>query len=179
MVGRVVNLCAAEHTASTDPVSRVAVQAGAMFRRHPVLTLVTIAYLGVVAWVTLGPQPLDTAGRGTLRRLLNLFGNHDLTSWITYDRVEFAANVLMFLPIGLFFLLLLGRRQWWIAMLLGFGLTLVIELAQNSIADRVSDPRDVLANTIGALIGVIAALVITGPAARRQKRMSRLPQRAG
>jgi len=150
-----------------------------MFRRHPVLALVTIAYLGVVAWVTLGPQPLSTAGRGLLRRILAALGNHELTDWITYDRVEFVANVLMFVPIGLLFVLLFGRRQWWLAVLIGIAITLMIELAQSSIIDRVSDPRDVLANTAGAFLGVLVALAITGPAARRGKRMSQRPQRAG
>lgn len=150
-----------------------------MFRRHPVLALITIAYLGVVAWVTLGPQPLSTVSRGILKRILAALGNHDLTDWITYDRVEFVANVLMFLPIGLLFVLLFGRRQWWLAVLIGIAITLAIELAQTSIADRVSDPRDVLANTAGAFLGVLAAMAITGPAARRGKRMSRLAQRAG
>ena len=30
-----------------------------MFRRHPYLSLTTFAYLGFVAWITLGPQPFD------------------------------------------------------------------------------------------------------------------------
>jgi glycopeptide antibiotics resistance protein len=147
-----------------------------MFRRQPALAVVTIAYLGVVAWVTLGPQPLNAAGRGILRRVLNFFGNHSATDWITYDRVEFTANVLMFVPIGLLFVLLFGRRQWWLAMLAGIALTLTIELAQMSLADRVSDPRDVLANSIGAFVGVLVALVVTAPAARRERRMSRARQ---
>jgi glycopeptide antibiotics resistance protein len=150
-----------------------------MFRRHPALSVVTLAYLGVVGWVTLGPQPLDTAGRGILRRILAVLGNHDLTDWITYERVEFVANVLMFVPIGLLFLLLFGRRQWWLAVLVGVALTLAIELAQLSLTDRVSDPRDVLANTMGAFLGVLLALFITGPAARREKRMSQRPQHVG
>ncbi|CAN5206941.1 hypothetical protein BH09ACT3_BH09ACT3_10570 [soil metagenome] len=154
-------------------------QARLMFRRHPVLALITIAYLGVVAWVTLGPQPLSTASRGILKRILAALGNHELTGWISYDRVEFVANVLLFVPIGVLFVLLFGRRQWWLAVLIGIAITLAIELAQTPIADRVSDPRDVLANTAGAVLGVLAALAITGPAARRGKRMSRLAQRAG
>jgi len=162
-----------------EPAYSGTVQARLVFRRHPVLSIATVAYLGVVGWVTLGPQPLNADGRGLLRRILRVLGDHDLTGWITYDRVEFAANVLMFVPIGLLFLLLFGRRQWWLAVLVGVALTLAIELAQLSIAERVSDPRDVLSNSIGTVLGVLVALVITGPAARRRKRLSRLPQRTG
>ncbi len=134
-----------------------------MIRRHPVLTVLTLGYLGVVAWVTLGPQPLDAGGSRALYRLLRYFGNHELTRWITYDRVEFSANVAMFVPIGLLFVLVLGRRRWWLAMLIGVALTVTIELSQRGIPGRVSDPRDVLANSLGAMLGVIVALLVTIP----------------
>jgi glycopeptide antibiotics resistance protein len=140
-----------------------------MFRRHPVLTFFTLAYLAVVAWVTLGPQPLDDSADSLLWRFLDLFERHEVTSWITYDRVEFTANILMFLPIGLFFLLLLGRRRWWLAILFGFFLTVVIETAQLFIPGRVSDIRDIESNTIGAVIGVLVGLLLTWGKARRLK----------
>lgn len=138
-----------------------------MFRRHPILSLVTMAYLAGVGWTTLGPQPLDGRSGSWLWRALNFFGRHDTTSWITYDRVEFSANVAMFFPVGLFFLLLLGRRLWWLAILLGFGLTLGIEATQLFLPTRVSDIRDIVANTSGAALGVLIGLVLTAPKARR------------
>jgi len=141
-----------------------------MLRRHPLLALFTIGYLAVVAWVTLGPQPLDAAGSRALFRLLRFFGNHDATQWITYDRVQFLANIAMFVPVGLLFLLVLGRRRWWLAIAAGVVATVAIEVAQRGIPGRVSDPNDVLANSVGALVGVIAALVITTPAALRDRR---------
>ncbi|MDQ1605844.1 MAG: hypothetical protein QOJ18_211 [Microbacteriaceae bacterium] len=141
-----------------------------MFRRHPLLSLVTVGYLGLVGWITLGPQPLNSQDQRLLARILSYFGNHDATRWINYNLVEFSANVAMFVPLGVFFLLLLGRRRAWLAMLLGVVITVGIETAQLFIAGRVSDPRDVLANSAGTLIGVLAALVITAPAARRARR---------
>jgi glycopeptide antibiotics resistance protein len=141
-----------------------------MFRRHPLLSALTFGYLALVGWITLGPQPLDTQDQRLLSRILSFFGNHDATKWINYNLVEFSANIAMFVPLGLFFLLLLGRKRAWLAMLLGVTLTVGIETAQIFIAGRVSDPRDVLANSTGTLIGVIAALIITAPAARRARR---------
>jgi glycopeptide antibiotics resistance protein len=138
-----------------------------MFRRHPILSTLTVAYLAVVGWVTLGPQPFDEHTGGWIYRLLDVFQAHTVTDWITYDRLEFISNIGMFMPIGLFFLLLLGRRRWWLAILCGFALTVGIESAQLFIPGRVSDIRDVISNTTGAIVGVVLGLILTAPAARR------------
>jgi glycopeptide antibiotics resistance protein len=95
-------------------------------------------------------------------------------SWIGFSELEFAANVAMFVPLGLFFVLLLGRRRWWLGLLIAVGITFVIEFAQQGIPNRVSDPRDLLSNSLGAALGATAALVLTASEARR----ARLAQRA-
>lgn len=148
-----------------------------MFRHHPVLSLVTFVYLGVVAFVTLGPQPFDDGSGSLVWRLLAFFGRYPPTAWISYGTLEFWSNVAMFVPVGLFFLLLLGRRRWWLAILLGVLLTCGIEFAQLFIPGRVSDPRDVLANSVGAFVGVVVALVWTWPAAIRRARERRMRAR--
>jgi glycopeptide antibiotics resistance protein len=137
-----------------------------MFLRHPVLSVATFAYLAVVGWLTLTPQPEDKHD-GLLWRIALFFESHASTEWITFNLLEFAANVAMFLPIGVFFVLLLGRRQWWLAIALAVVLTLAIEFAQQYIPNRVSDPRDLLSNSAGAVVGVVAALVLTARKARR------------
>ncbi|MBC7724991.1 MAG: VanZ family protein [Burkholderiaceae bacterium] len=144
-----------------------------MFRRHPLLALSTFAYLGFVAWVTLGPQPLDDRGNTLLFRALRFFSRHDTTSWLTYNRVEFLANVGMFVPVGMFFLLLFGRRMWVVAIIAGGALTCAIEFTQMFLPDRVSDVRDIVANSTGALVGVILTLVLTWGKARRLRRERR------
>lgn len=132
-----------------------------MLHRHPVLSVVTLAYLAFVGWVTLGPQPLDSTNNGWLLRALGFFSRHDATDWITYGRVEFAANVGMFVPIGVFLLLLFGRRLWWLAILSGIILTGSIEFAQQFLPTRYPDVRDLIANSTGTVLGVLFALVIT------------------
>ena len=148
-----------------------------MFRQHPLLSLVTFVYLGVVGWLTLGPQPIDDGTDSIVFRILAWTARHPSLDWVGYAEVEFAANVAMFVPIGLFFLLLFGRRRWWIAVLLGVALTITIETVQLSLPDRVSDPRDLVANSVGALIGVIGALIVTTPAAIRLNRERTLRSR--
>jgi glycopeptide antibiotics resistance protein len=138
-----------------------------MFLRHPFLSFVTLAYLALVGWITLGPQPFDGSAGGLIWRALRVFQRYEATDWITYSRLEFGANVAMFVPIGLFFLLLFGRRLWWLSVLFGVGLTVAIEFVQLFLPARVSDPRDLVANSSGAFIGVMAALVLTASKARQ------------
>jgi hypothetical protein len=70
-----------------------------MLHRHPVLSLITLAYLAFVGVVTLGPQPLDSSNSGWLLRALGFFSRQNATDWIPYDRVEFTANIGMFVPV--------------------------------------------------------------------------------
>jgi glycopeptide antibiotics resistance protein len=139
-----------------------------MFLRHPLLSLATLAYLGFVGWITLGPQPFSGTN-SIVFRILDVVDAYAPTSWVTYAGLEFTGNVLMFLPIGLFFLLLVGRRRWWLAMLFGVLLTIGIESAQLFLPGRVTDPRDIVANSAGALLGVLVALVLTAAKARRPR----------
>lgn len=148
---------------SSDAAPSRLKQTGWMLRRHPILVLLTVGYLVVIGLMTLGPQPVTATSSRILFRLLRFFGDHSSTHWITYDRVEFSANIVMFVPVGVLFLLILGRRRWWLATLIGVALTVTIELSQRGIAGRVSDPRDILANSVGAFIGVLIALLATIP----------------
>lgn len=132
-----------------------------MLHRHPFLGLFTAAYLAFVGWATLGPQPVSVDADGWLWRLLNILGRHDLTDWVTYSRLEFIANIAMFFPVGLFLLLLFGRRFWLLAIVLSCALTVGIETAQLFIPTRVSDLRDVVANRAGGALGVLVGLVLT------------------
>jgi glycopeptide antibiotics resistance protein len=150
-----------------------------MFRRHPVLSTLTLLYLLVVAWVTLGPEPYDEQSGGLLWRFLDFFAQHEATDWITFSRVEFAANVLMFVPLGLFLVLLFGRRQWWLAVLLGSATSVAIEVSQGAfLPTRVSDLRDVIANSSGALIGVVVGAIVMAASDLRRRRRARGRARA-
>lgn len=137
-----------------------------MFLRHPFVSVATLAYIALVGWLTLSPQS-TIQEQGILDRLVRFFERHDATDWLTYPRVEFGLNVAMFIPFGIFFVLLLGRRRWWLVILLCIALTLTIEFAQQGIPGRVSDPRDLVSNSAGAVLGALAALVLRPPAARR------------
>lgn len=144
-----------------------------MLHRHPFLSLVTLAYLGFVAWLTLTPGSAAPTQSDLVLRVLARLQGYDELSWLTYDRAEFLANVALFVPVGLFLLLLFGTRLWWIAAAGAFAMTAAIETAQRSIPGRVPDERDLVANTAGALIGILLGVVLTLPATLRRGRARR------
>ncbi len=139
-----------------------------MLHRHPFLSFVTLVYLAFVGWVTLTPGPNAPTQSDLVLRVLARLQAHERLSWLTYDRAEYLANVGLFVPVGLFLLLLFGTRLWWLAVAAALTMTSLIETAQRSIPGRVPDERDIAANTLGAVVGVCLGLVLTFPATLRR-----------
>lgn len=126
-----------------------------------VLALLSAVYLWGVAWMTLTARPYGSDIAAALDRLLAWFAQRESTAWITFDRVEFGANVAMFVPLGIFAVLWFGVRGWWTAPVLGLLASGAIELTQAVFLDtRVSDVRDLVANTLGAVIGMLLMLLL-------------------
>jgi glycopeptide antibiotics resistance protein len=144
-----------------------------MFHRHPFLSLVTFAYMGFVGLVTLTPESRAPIPIGLVVRVLDAFHRRGYLETLTVYRVEFLANIAMFVPIGVFLLLLVGAERWWIAVFLPFFMAAFIETAQRSIPGRVPDPRDVVANTLGGIAGVFLAMILTLPGTLRRRRRKR------
>ena len=145
-----------------------------MLHRHPFLSLLTLVYLAFVGLVTLTPgsgQPdYQHLAARVLSRLERYPELEPLTSRLSIERIEFLANIGLFVPLGVFLLLLVGSRLWFVALAAGVVLTSMIENIQRSIPGRVSDPRDVAANSIGMVIGIVLALVLTLPGTLRRRR---------
>ena len=147
---------------------------GGVLHRHPFLSLLTLLYLGFVGLVTLTPGSdtpdyYDLAAR-VLARMQRYPELDPLTHRLSVERIEFLANIGLFVPLGVFLLLLVGTRAWWVALMAGIVLTSMIERVQGEIPGRVSDPRDVAANSIGMFVGIAVAIVLTLPATLRRNR---------
>lgn len=144
-----------------------------MLHRHPFLSLVTGGYLVFVAWLTLTPQPIGPDQQQFIQRVLDALHRRGYAETLDYEGLEFLANIALFVPIGMFLLLLFGAGGWWLAAIGSFAMTAVIETVQQQIPGRVSDERDLIANTIGALIGIVIALILTLPATLRRRERKR------
>lgn len=128
------------------------------FRRSLRLLAAAAAAIAVTA-LTLAPRALVAPARETFMQLVRPV-MVPLLGGISAAEAERILNTLMFVPLGAAIALLLGRRAWLLAILAGFVLSATVEYAQLSIPGRVPDRDDVLWNTVGAAIGVIA---VTAP----------------
>ena len=80
---------------------------------------------------------------------------------IASDRVEFALNVAMFVPVVFLASLVLPRQRWANWVVYGFVASCLVELVQGLyLPPRSAQFSDVVANTLGALIGAVLAGVL-------------------
>lgn len=137
-----------------QPAARIAVAA---------LSVTILAVIVIVMW----PQPPAADDQRALAAWLAAAHSAGLPAWITFDLVEFTANIVMFTPLGFFATIALPRRRW-VVPLAGVALSAVIETAQFLLLPaRFGSLGDVVANGIGALAGYLAASA--GLALRRRR----------
>ncbi|WP_409047441.1 VanZ family protein [Microbacterium sp. HA-8] len=123
---------------------------------------VGILYTVVILFATLAPIPWASLNNNQLPLgVLDPDAWLTATTWTVGSVVEVAVNLLMFVPIGVFAALVLRGAWCWIAPVL---LSAGIEIAQIAHPDRISDPRDLVINTSGALLGVLIVRMARRPA---------------
>ncbi|HZM67055.1 MAG TPA: VanZ family protein [Nakamurella sp.] len=128
-----------------------------------------VAFVLVIAVITFSPAPPDHGGQIALARFIILGHRRDgLPLWITFGRVEFAANVVMLVPIGFFGALSLTRARWLIVPA-AIAASAVIEVSQAlALPARDGSPRDVISNSLGALLGYLFACAYLRWVGRRE-----------
>ena len=117
------------------------------------------AYLALVGFLTLGAVPWQTAPNESARGVLSPRTWLDPATWAFGSDLEFLANVLMFVPLGVLLCLALPRLAAPAVALVAVAIAAAIEIGQIPL-ERVSDPRDLVANAAGAAIGVLAGSLL-------------------
>lgn len=120
-----------------------------------------VPFLGLLTALTLTPSRIEQTLPNLLERILDV--SHRL-GWesLSFTRLEILANILVFIPVGILAFVLLPRRIWPFAVLIGPLLSLVIETTQLvALTHRAATATDVLANSAGALFGVALAVMCT------------------
>lgn len=135
---------------------------------HRITLLIAGGYLIALAAIALWPTPVDAGGHDWLVRALAVLHRHGAPGWLNYALVEFGSNIILFIPAGLFVVLLAGSHRWWLGLLLGFAVSCLIEVAQLLLLPaRFATVNDVVANTVGAAIGSVIAVVVLWMLRRR------------
>lgn len=143
-----------------------------MTRRSIPFAALLAMYIGVITVFTLGPTPWRTRPTLTDHDVLSPSTWLDPDTWVRVGSPEFIANILLFLPLGLLMRLAVPRVTWLAPAVFSAGLSVAIEVLQMA-TPRVSDPRDIVANTAGALLGVVLASVILAARARTRDAVAR------
>jgi glycopeptide antibiotics resistance protein len=112
-----------------------------------------------LAILTLTPARIERSMPNLLDLVLE--GAHRL-GWASLDftSLEILANVLVFVPVGVFAFLFMPRRIWPLALLVGPAISAAIEVAQRvALPHRTATLSDLAANSAGATFGVLLAFV--------------------
>lgn len=122
--------------------------------RLAICAVLLVAYLGVVLAITMWPTPLDQGYGAAIERLLDVLHRHGIPEWFGYNKLEFTANILLFVPLGFLLALTLPEGAWWMVLLLIPAFSGLIEFTQGRYLDaRFATVFDVVANTLGGYIG--------------------------
>ncbi len=119
-----------------------------------VAAMLMAGYVAVVALIVFWPTTeINNASIGGIWVVLHALG---APRWISPGTIEFATNVLLFVPLGFLGRLIWAELDWhgW----LGAGLlaSATIEIAQSTfLPGRVPSVLDVAANTLGAVLGFV------------------------
>ena len=120
-----------------------------------------VLYLALVIAVTMSPTPIDRGYESAIERVLSVLHRNGVPTWFGYNKLEFSANVVMFVPIGFLAALAMPARLWWISLVICPALSGVIEYIQGALLEqRFSTILDVAANSIGSVVGVAAAVAL-------------------
>ncbi|MDO4252256.1 MAG: VanZ family protein [Rothia sp. (in: high G+C Gram-positive bacteria)] len=129
---------------------------------HRVGSCLFVLYLILLLFIVLWPSHVDDNASGELVRYLLTLGQHRgvLPGWFGYAQLEWLANVLMFVPGGFLLTLLVGpARRLRIPLFLALA-SITIELLQLFLPERTSSIFDVLANTLGGLVGCFVGIAV-------------------
>ncbi|MEV4773869.1 VanZ family protein [Microbacterium sp. LWH12-1.2] len=125
-------------------------------RRRGWIWAVAIVYLVILVYIVFWPEPSDFGISPWLRRI------REIVPALTATRVEFVANVLLFVPLGAGLAMMLHRHRY-LVVPLGFLATLTIEGIQALLlVGRSPTVIDLIANFAGACVGLVAVAAFEG-----------------
>lgn len=129
--------------------------------------LVLAIYLALVVLVGLVPRPLDTGLTPWVRGTLAQMHRAGLPGFLSYDVVELAAHVVLFVPLGILAVVATGRRLAWVAAIALLAVCALVEFEPSLLApDHSPSTLDLTLNVVGAVAGAAIGYWALTPHAR-------------
>ena len=140
--------------------------------RRAIVATLALGYGAFLAFVVFWPSPIDQPVEGLLDRAISELHERGVPQFVDYAFIESFANILLFVPVGFLLGMMVPLRWWPVALLLGPALSAGIEVAQRELLEaRYATIEDVVANSIGATIGVFLAVFIRAVVKARDQKV--------
>ena len=131
-----------------------------------------VVYATIVLVMTMWPTPSTQGREAAVDKVITVVHRSDVFDWFGYSAFEFLANVAMFVPLGFLVGLALAQRFAWTGLLLLPAFAAGIEATQMLlISDRYGTVQDVVANSIGGWLGLLAAFLVRAMVHARDKKV--------
>ena len=123
--------------------------------RHVLLVVLFVVYLVLLMWIVLWKLAVPWVGEAALLpRPIKLVPFLPSTEAGVSAPIEVVANILLFVPFGLYLGLLAPSWQRWKVTGVLVGASLVLEITQHLLSTGSFDITDVIVNTAGGLAGL-------------------------
>lgn len=121
------------------------------------------SYLTVLVATSLWPKPVD--GQGLLASITSeiLIFTRGISwlRWIQYNQLEALANILLYVPLGVFLVVFCPKAKLWLICLVPVMVSFLAEGWQRLfLPDRYATSNDVIFNSLGGLLGIFIATSI-------------------
>ncbi|MGI9822611.1 VanZ family protein [Agromyces sp. Marseille-Q5079] len=146
-------------------------------RRVSAARIGLVVYLVLLGLIVFLPAPDSGGVSGILGWMAHLVGRLGVPVYEAYVVLEFLANIVLFVPFGVLVPVVFPGLRPWMVVALGLLTSAGIELVQFVLPTRFPTVSDVVANTLGALIGClwVAAVSRRAVRARAERDLVRSP----
>ena len=128
------------------------------------LAALFVVYLGLLGWVVLWKLEVPWVGEQRVVKLVPFAATGDAGASTPLD---VWANLLLFIPFGLYLGLLATSWSWWRTAGVVAAASLALEVTQYVLGVGSSDATDVVVNTVGGLVGLGLIALVRGGLRRR------------
>ena len=128
--------------------------------RKLISQIALLSYLTMLLAASLWPTPVDGGGVVWFitSQILQFARGVQWLNWLQYNQLEALANVVLYMPLGIFLVIFLPRVKIIPLCLIPIIFSSSVEAAQRFLLpERYSTLNDVLNNALGGLLGVLIA----------------------